>query len=186
MYLYIILVHASLEEHFVMKWSPCLNKDYHTILYVAWRNNKWVSGVKDAGYEVLATRRLLCLMKAVVSAVFIQNVCVVEGDRIKVRGEEVRIHIIVVIFVNREMFRDLTGFLLLSLGGQVCVCEFACSHKSLYAYTEQNFDQIWSMKKPLCSSKSWRKLPCSLESFCREKKPRRWWKSIRKTLQTKA
>ena len=72
---------------------------------------------------------------------------VVEGHRIKVRGEEVKIHIIVVIFVNRETFRDLTGFLLLSLGGQAYVCEFASSHRSQRAYTEQNFDQIWSMKK---------------------------------------
>ena len=50
-------------------------------------------------------------------AVFIQNVCVVEGYRVKIRGEEVRIYIIVVILNDREMFRDLTGFLLLSLGG---------------------------------------------------------------------
>ena len=39
---------------------------------------------------------------------------VVKGDRIKIKWEEVRIYIIVVIFVDREMFRDLTGFLLLS------------------------------------------------------------------------
>ena len=71
-----------------------------------------------------------CFQKVVVAAVFVRNVCVVEGDRIKVREEEVRIYVIVVIFVNREMFRDLTGFLLLSLGGQVYVCEFASSHRS--------------------------------------------------------
>ena len=97
--------------------------------------------IKDAGYEVIASRRASCLEKSVVAAVFIQSVCVVEGDRIKVRGEEVRIYIIVVIFVQREMSRDLTGFLLLSLGAQACVCEFVSSHRRQRAYTEQNFDQ---------------------------------------------
>ena len=39
----------------------------------------------------------------------------VKGHGINVRGEEVRVYIIVVILVDREMFRNLTGFLLLSL-----------------------------------------------------------------------
>ena len=44
-----------------------------------------------------------------VAAVFIENECAVKGDRMKVREEEDRVNIIVVIFVDREMFRDLTG-----------------------------------------------------------------------------
>ena len=72
---------------------------------------------KDAGYEVVASRRASCLRKSSVAAVLTQNVCAVKGDHIEVRGEEVRIYFIVVIFVDREMFRDLAGFLLLSLGG---------------------------------------------------------------------
>ena len=107
----------------------------------------WVR-IKDAGYEVLVPRRALCLKKSVVVAVFIQNVSVVKGDhRIMVRGEEVRIYIIVVILVDGEMFRDLTGFLLQSLGGQVYVREFISSHRSQRVCTEKNFDQTWSMKK---------------------------------------
>ena len=48
---------------------------------------------------------------------FLFKMCArLKGDGIKVRGEEVRTYIIVVIFVDREMFRDLTGFLLPSLG----------------------------------------------------------------------
>ena len=58
--------------------------------------------VKDAGYEVLALRRALCLKKSVIAAVFIQNMHVVKGDRIKVRGEEVRIYVIIVIFLQIE------------------------------------------------------------------------------------
>ena len=97
--------------------------------------------VKDAGFEVLASRRASCLKKSVVAAVYIQNVCVVKGDRIEVKGEEVRIYIIFGIFVDRKMFRDMTGFLLLSLGGQVYVREFVSSHRIQHVYTEQNFDQ---------------------------------------------
>ena len=63
-----------------------------------------------------------------------------KGDRIKVRGEEVRIYIIVVIVVDSETFGDLTGFLLLSLGGQVYICKFVSFHKSQCTKTEQNFD----------------------------------------------
>ena len=47
------------------------------------------------------------------------------------------------------MFRDLTGFLFLSLGGQVYVCELVSSHRSQRAYTEQNFDQTCSLKKSI-------------------------------------
>ena len=95
----------------------------------------------DAGYEVVALRRASCLKKSFVATVSIQNVCVVKGDRIKIKWEEVKIYIIVVIFVDREMFRDLTGFLLLSFGGQIYICEFISSHWSQRAYTGQNFDQ---------------------------------------------
>ena len=78
--------------------------------------------------------------KSSVATVFIQNVCMLLGDRIKIRGEEVRIYIIVVIFLDGEMFRDLTGFLLPSLGGQVYICEFVSSHRSEGTYTGQNCD----------------------------------------------
>ena len=106
----------------------------------------WV-WTKDAGYEIVASRRASCFRKSSVAVVFIQNVCVVKGDRIKVRGEEVRIYIIVVIVVDREMFRNLTRFLLRSLGGQIYICEFVSSHRSQRTYTEQNFHHCWSMKK---------------------------------------
>ena len=43
----------------------------------------------------------------------------------------------------------MIGFLLLSLGGQVYACEFVSTHRSQRAYTEQNFDQTWFMKKTI-------------------------------------
>ena len=71
------------------------------------------------------------------------------GRSYQSKREEVRIYIIVVIFVDREMFRDLTGCLHLSLGGQIYICEFVSSHRSQRTYTEQNFDHTWSMKKTI-------------------------------------
>ena len=65
---------------------------------------------------------------------------IVSGSRLFLVGEEVRIYIIVVIAVGRETFRDLMGFLLLSSGGQVNICEFVGFHRSQCTYTEQNFD----------------------------------------------